>query len=194
MTKTCTKCKQVKELALFSKQSVARDGLQPHCKVCKLDYQRACITRNAVSRKYWEANKEVCSERVSVSVAKKKDYYRAKQYEWVANNKERHLEVRRAWYAKNSSGAIEASRRYFGYMRGAKVSPAFQAEIDGMYLFCNIFNRYAATFAARLEVDHVIPLNGDRVSGLHTPLNLQILTCSENRSKGSKYNISEVLI
>lgn len=37
------------------------------------------------------------------------------------------------------------------------------------------------------EVDHVVPMQGESVSGLHVASNLQILTKSENSSKRNKH-------
>ena len=39
------------------------------------------------------------------------------------------------------------------------------------------------------QVDHIIPLQGDLVTGLHVESNLQILTLAENAKKRNKYEV-----
>ena len=39
------------------------------------------------------------------------------------------------------------------------------------------------------EVDHIIPLQGERVCGLHWYPNIQVIPQYENRSKGNKYDL-----
>jgi hypothetical protein len=42
----------------------------------------------------------------------------------------------------------------------------------------------------KLQVDHEIPLQGENISGLHVPWNLQVIPASKNQSKGNKYDNS----
>ena len=72
--KVCNKCETEKPVAEFSKRSASSDGLQQHCKLCKLAYQRNNPKRNAVSAAYRNRNKALCSARACASVKKKPEY------------------------------------------------------------------------------------------------------------------------
>jgi 5-methylcytosine-specific restriction endonuclease McrA len=139
-------------------------------------------------RRYYEANKEACRDSVAQSREKNPEYYTKEYFNTVAQrhikkDKEAYLQNRREYYAANAAVEIARVRRRQGKIRDTSpISIAYQAEIDGVYMFCKLFKGF--------EVDHIIPLNGALVSGLHVPSNLQVLTISQNRSKGNKFNIT----
>lgn len=136
--------------------------------------------RKASQKRYYEKNREICDERAKACQRAKRDYYSKKSMEWALANKERHLETRRRFYAKNSATEIARVRRRQGRIKHGEflMNQAERAEVQGMYDFCRIFGGF--------EVDHIIPLNGDDVSGLHVLGNLQVLSKRANRSKGNK--------
>jgi len=179
--KTCTKCLQNKDPSEFHKMSKSTDGLQHHCKACKLKYQQDNPNRNSVQRKYYESNKEACDQRVLKSLRKKRSYYSAKALEWQKENRDRYLEMRRNRYKIHSASEIERVRRRAGRIKHGEIfmNEAEKAEVQAMYDFCRVFPNF--------EVDHIIPLNGKKVSGLHVLGNLQVIDKQFNRSKGNKF-------
>ena len=70
--------------------------------------------------------------------------------------------------------------------------PIWQTEFDVLKIKC-IYSIAAMLSRVNNEpwtVDHIIPLQGKIVSGLHTPSNLQIMRARENEAKRNKYEIA----
>lgn len=86
--------------------------------------------------------------------------------------------ARKRWAARNK-WYFTADRAHRRMLARLPVSVGDKVEMDGMYLFCSIFPQY--------EVDHIVPLKGKVVSGLHTLSNLQVLPRAENRQKSNKF-------
>lgn len=57
-------------------------------------------------------------------------------------------------------------------------------EIKKIYLLCKEMNLKKGKNT--YQVDHIYPLNGENVSGLHVAENLRIITAKQNSSKGNK--------
>jgi 5-methylcytosine-specific restriction endonuclease McrA len=97
-----------------------------------------------------------------------------KSYE--IKNKDARYRQHIVWYAKNPH-----KRKFYGSKRRAAKLSATPLWVD-LGQIETIYGNCPKDKA----VDHIISLQGNNVSGLHVPWNLQYLTQSENSSKGNK--------
>ena len=168
--KKCKVCKKLKDFLDFEKQ-------RNQCKDCRKSY----LKKNKI--KWYYENRE---------------YAILKSKEWIEKNEEKRKENRKNEYYRNKEFAILASREYRKLNR-AKVShwsrlrqcskahrtPKWLSKED-KWLISEIYdlaNLRSIATGIKWEVDHIIPLRGKTVSGLHVPENLQVITEKENKEK-----------
>ena len=94
---------------------------------------------------------------------------------------------RKRWVAKNKDKVKKtASKRYKALKQQtpAWLTPEELEQIKCVYataLFCS------RSLGESYHVDHIVPLQGDNVRGLHVPWNLQVLKAKDNFSKRHKH-------
>ena len=102
--------------------------------------------------------------------------------EWRRQNRESARLIQRNYYEKNSN-KIRSEQTKIRAARLLRVPLWSEVkQIETFYLNCPI----------GFQVDHIIPLQGKFVSGLHVIKNLQYLTESENKTKRNKIDLEEL--
>jgi len=183
MYKICSKCKEEKTCILFSRRALSKDGFEARCKNCIKDYQRVNHSRIAeVQNIRYKANKDKCAEY-------NKAYYDANKEnraEYGEANKDKMVAVKRAWQKANPSkvNAITAKRRATKLNATPNWLTSEQyKQIESFYFEAQSLS---LSTGVKHHVDHILPLQGVTVCGLHVPWNLQVLTAVENISKSNK--------
>lgn len=174
-SKKCSGCAAEKALLAFDKHPRGKYGYASRCKDCKAAYNKARYAADPErskenKRKHYYANPEA-----------KKEYSR----KWYAENTERALSGAASWVTNNRGKSNAIKKRY----KTAKAN-ACPAWLDAWDLFVMEEFYYKATRLKELtgqeyHVDHIHPLQGETVSGLHVPWNLQILTARANIQKSN---------
>ena len=191
--KKCSHCKEHKELIKFSKNKARYDGFCNLCKKCEGNAKktRMATPEGKAVRKKWEENHK--EQRVAYNAEYMPKYYREHKGDyrrrsdrWNKDNHERAKELWRNYYHTPKGKAQHAaneSRRRARKLMGAYGFIHLKAEIDKIYQ-----NRPEG-----YHVDHIIPLRGKNVCGLHVPWNLQYLPAAENIKKNNRVILEDMI-
>ena len=163
--KTCTRCHAVKSYELFYKQAVnSKDGYQAHCRACD----------NARKKNWALKNPELAA-----AYRKTSDINRYKNYKSKVQEKNKN------WKINNPSkvSAMDAKRRAAVNLR----KPSWFTDEDHWMVeqAYELARLRTQIFKFPWHVDHIIPLQGRLVSGLHLPHNLQVIPGLENLQKSN---------
>jgi hypothetical protein len=136
--------------------------------------------------------------------AENPDKVRAYSAKWNAANPEQRREIERSWRARNPDRVAahnsKAGRKWASNNKGRRLASVRARQLAKRqrtpawadHVMIRAYYETAAelTVATGIphEVDHVIPLQGELISGLHVHDNLRILTRSENRSKQNRWH------
>ncbi len=88
-------------------------------------------------------------------------------------------------YKKNNRGIITALNKAYKVSK-IKRTPSWVnlVAIKAKYQLAAMFNKHTADI---WHVDHIVPLQGKNVCGLHVEYNLRVIPAKENLSKGNKH-------
>jgi len=191
--KQCTKCKKIKELHQFSKDRSRKDGLQLHCKQCLSDYLKANKEKVLIVKRAYAIKKRVkIAEYMvhynAVNYERDGEKIRARTSRWKSEHKKEVAIQKLNWRLANPGkyAAYCAKRR----AKKLKATPLclneeYHRQNEEFYIVAHELQWLSEE---SLHVDHIIPLQGENVSGLHVPWNLQILPKSLNGSKGNEFD------
>jgi len=188
MRKVCSACKKEKSIDDFHKCSSKKDGRQSFCIECscerKADWRKNNKDRaSETSARWYRNNKEKKDEQSSRWRKNNKDKVSKIYARWCEKNKEKKAETRHSWGIDNRDRLARNQARY----RASKL----RASVDFGNKGCiSIFYRerdwISSVLNKKYHVDHVVPLQGENVCGLHVETNLRIIPASHNISKSNK--------
>lgn len=197
--KICSKCKLEKDFTEFTKKTRTKDGFASQCKSCVSDYRsknkqkRLEYNRNWLAKNpgYYKKYREENYETVRLNELRYLENNPEKREETLKKHVESNREIikiRNLQWMKNNPGKVNA---YTAKRRSKKLlaTPDWLT----VEMLDEIINLYILSKQKELEtgikhhVDHIVPLQGIGVCGLHVPWNLQVITAEENQKKGNKH-------
>lgn len=178
---------------------IRRDHNRPwnYCRKCRQERNRATQkaygARPEVKAKKQELDRKY-AQRTSADRAAYKAAWTEQNKERLAANKRQKYEENRleilqksAEYKKANAGVVNArcARRHAGKMQRM---PKWLTDLDKFVIQETYDKAQLMTKLTGIphEVDHIIPLQGKLVSGLHVPWNLQVIPKAVNASKQNK--------
>lgn len=201
MHKRCCTCKQELSLDCFAKNSSTKDGLRPQCKVCrksqykpeqgKIYRDKAKESLREYHQKRYQDKKEFILERQKVYQELNKDSLRTYQKSYYESKKTdtEYKKKKRAWFkswADRNKGRLNAKTNQRRVLK-LNATPAWLTEShkeEILYLY-ELARDITITTGEPYHVDHIVPLKGNNVCGLHVPWNLQILPADLNLKKSN---------
>lgn len=137
------------------------ENKRKQCPVCHLDGRRRRYKENGANTR--------------ASIKKYKD-----------KNREKVNSYGKLWQQANADKCCAATARRAAAKLQRTPKWLTPLQLNHIKLFYEASNALSVELGIELHVDHIIPMQGREVSGLHVPWNLQVLPKHENMTKSNK--------
>ena len=197
----CRICNIEKDACMFGIDRARYDGLMYLCLACRKKYREAnSEVIKAAKREHYNANRERLLEEKRKAYQNEAERKREYQREYYALNKNQVLERNKNFHKENPDYYKQFRKRFPGKVN-AKETSRKTAKLqrtpewltpDDHWMIEQAYDLAAfrtAMFGFAWHVDHIIPLQGKNVSGLHVPSNLQVIPALVNIAKNNHFKV-----
>ena len=179
--KCCPECKKASNKAWYETNKEQEKAYMKAYHAANLEHHKAN------HKAYYNSHKEQCRTRAKAGKEANKEQVKANHKAYYNSHKEQ-VKANMKVYKKANPAKMNA---HSAKRRAAKrqaiprwLTEEHEKQIQHFYDVCAWLNGWKME---KFEVDHIVPLQGEEVCGLHVPWNLQLLPASLNRSKGNKH-------
>ena len=164
--KTCTRCGEEKTLEEFPKAKTCISGYRSYCRACK----------NKQTSSYYYQDKPK---------------HRKAADRWVIENPEKVQEIKKSWKKRNPLQVKVDNSKRQALKRSASVLWDTELTDFSFEEAHHLRGSRDSLTNVKWHVDHVIPLQGKIVCGLHVWNNFAVIPALINLKKGNKYALPE---
>lgn len=145
----------------------------------------SCVACN--TEKKAKLDKNLTEEQIK----KRNEYQKKYHSDWILKHPESYIRrqiYKKNWMKKNADKVLanKSKRRSSKLLRTPNwLNSGHYFEMESIFKYCSSLRSIGLDY----HVDHIIPLQGNNVSGFHVPWNLQVIHSTENFKKGNRHYV-----